>query len=187
METHDSQNHPSDEQNSMDAIRELLMGQKTREIDNQIGDVERRLQSMISELEQRLNNRFDSLEQYVKGELGSAKEQFTAGTSEQERRAHEAGEKVKSLGETLNERFGGFEEKLNKIENEGRSQVFERTKALSDEIAENSRRLHEKIDGELHNLRQSTTKKNELSEMLIELGMRMQPQDHQGGEHHHHG
>jgi len=112
----------------------------------------------------------------VKGEINSTKEQFNAG-----------GNQVKSLGDSLNERFGGVEEKMNKIESEARSQVFERTKALSDEIAEVSRRMHEKVDGELNNFRQNSTRKNELSEMLIELGMRLQPPKDEHHNHRQHG
>ncbi|NNE90222.1 MAG: hypothetical protein HKN23_01110 [Verrucomicrobiales bacterium] len=188
METQTLPTHDGvpDEKQSMEAIRDLLFGQKTREIGDQIGEVESRLKNSISELENRLNNRFESLESFVKAEIGSAKEQFDSERSEHEKFQSEAGEKVKTLGDSLNDRFGKVKEDLKKLESENRNQVFERTKALSDEIADLSRRIHEKIDGEMGNLRKTAARKNELSELLIELGMRMQPKDEDGGDHDRH-
>ena len=184
METHHSlkPNAEVDEQHSMDAVRDLLFGKKTREIGDQIAALEQRLARSMEDLERRVGSRFESLEQFVRSEIGSAGERFAQQKTEFERREAEASDKFRGLSETLDQRFSQLETHVGRVESETRSQILDRGKALSDEIEESSRRIKESIERELEALKDKSARRNEMGEMLVEMGMRMTVDDSEASE-----
>ena len=68
------------------------------------------------------------------------------------------------------------------METEARTQIFERAKTLSGEIAESSRKLRDTLDHEIGGLKQNAAQRGQLGEWLIELGMRLQPGGGEGDD-----
>lgn len=185
QKTHHSLTAPEpdiDEKQSMEAVRDLLFGKKMREIGDQIGSLESRLGESMEELERRVGSRVDSLEQFVKGEIGSAKERFEREQVQLEKRAAETGEKFRGLSESLDQRFSQLETHIGRVESDTRGQLLEHSKEMAGEIEESTRRIREMIDREVESLKQNSARKNELGEMLVELGMRLTTTEEAGIE-----
>ena len=179
---HSDDESDPDEQQNMEAVRDLLFGKKTREISEQINALEKRLGSSMEEFEQRLNRRVESLEQFVKGEIGSARERFDREQGQLEKRAAETGEKFRGLSEALDQRFSQLETHIGRIESDTRSQILDHSKEMAGEIEASIRRIRESVQNEMEALKQNSARRNELGEMLVELGMRITTESNGGQE-----
>ncbi|MCB1092666.1 MAG: hypothetical protein KDL87_14115 [Verrucomicrobiae bacterium] len=165
------------EHHSLNAVRDLLFGSQSREINERINRLEQALNSSISEVETRLSQQFESLEKALRGELGttreelgSARQTIDANRTELEQRDSANGEEVKQLGATLNDRFSELSASIERIESEGRLLLFERLKSLKDEIGETTQSLTDRLESELSALRDGSTSRHDLGQRLIELG-----------------
>lgn len=138
-----------DEAKSMDALRNLLFGKKNREIDDKMGSVESRLSESIAALERRLNSRIDALENNLRAD-------------------NQAEQKIDGIASELNGRFDRLEAKVSSHETNVQNEIAERARVIDG--------LRATVNGEVAAMKQMATPRGELSDLLFELGRRVQSQ-----------
>lgn len=129
---------------NLDQLRDIIFGGQMREYEKRFARMEERLAKEINDLREEVRHRCATLERYARDELQSATERITA-TSELSSKQHR----------------------------ELRAQLLEQTQTLTDETQRRATELRSIIDRETARLRDEKTDRAALSDLMLELALRL--------------
>ena len=159
---------------------------KNTEINDRFVVLEQSMRESIERVEERINNRFESLDQFLRAEMESAhaeiravEEKVRAEAMQRESDDRNLGDVVAAFKSNADERFLKGEKSVTELRDTLRAEIFDHTKRLSDEIGSARRELLQRIESDIEQLTASAADRKELGNFLIDLGMRVQPGDHE--------
>lgn len=129
---------------NIDQLRDIIFGGQMREYEKRFARMEERLAKEIADLREEVRQRSATLERYARDELQSVTERITA-----------------------------TNELLSKQQRELRAQLLEQTQTLTDETQRRSAELRSVIDRETARLRDEKADRTALSDLLLELALRL--------------
>ena len=129
---------------NIDQLRDIIFGGQMREYEKRFARMEERLAKEVAELREEVRQRLAALERYARDELQSATERITA-TNELASKQHR----------------------------EVRAQLLDQTQALTDDAQRRATELQSIIDREVTQLRDEKTDRTALSDLLLELALRL--------------
>ena len=163
------------DESSMEAVRTLLFGKRSKEIDDEFQKLSTRLSTTLDEMEEKMRSRFDTVEEFIRGEINTTNERVDSTRDDLDVRDSKAGERMNGLGQALDDRFSQLEAHVDKLETETQSSVAAQSKDLNETIEAEINRLGNRIDAEISNLSDASTHRSQLCESLIELAVRIDP------------
>ncbi|MDQ6912854.1 MAG: hypothetical protein M3128_08265 [Verrucomicrobiota bacterium] len=164
---------PVDETQNVDRIRDILFGPQMRDYDARFQKLEERLTLEANNLRWEIQKRLEAMEAFMRGETESLGHRLT---SEQNARNQHLEKLGRDLGETaqhVNERLTNLDGQMAKEFRELRQQLLDHSKALSGEIKDKHDQLKAGLDQEAAQIRGAMTGREQLSEMLSELSLRL--------------
>ena len=129
---------------NLDQLRDIIFGGQMREYEKRFTRMEERLAKEIADLREEVRQRSATLERYARDELQSLTERITA-TNELASKQHR----------------------------ELRAQLLEQTQTLTEDAQRRSAELRSVIDRETAGLREEKTDRIALSDLLLELALRL--------------
>ena len=163
------------DQNSMDAVRELLFGGKATEIDERIKSLERDLISTNQRIEDRLERKIEALEQAVKIANAELNRKIEKETSERQSQNLEMQELIDAYRKMTNQRFAESEQTRRKKEIKLRRKIEDDSSSLSREIAQVAADLKKRILNEIENVRDEHLDLEEMGQLLVGIGRKLDP------------
>lgn len=158
---------------SVDKIRDIIFGNQMRDYEKRFSRLEERLMGEIKDLRVETGKRLDSIEQFIKKEIESLSERLDA---EQKQRA----EKDEALSKDLKENIGSvsktierLDEKQIKDSRDLRQQLLDQSKNLSNQILDKHKESSHALDQNVQELREDKVDRSALSELLMEMAVRM--------------
>jgi len=174
---------------SIDAVRDLLFGRQFQEMDARLASLEQRMLTEVGHLQSNVSKRLDLVEEHMKREVREIEGRLEAEKSD--RKAAQANttgsisqinssiDGLKTEQSRLNQVVADTSEQLaaeiSKVFKEYQSDMFSKNKELSRELESTRAHLLSIIENKTEDLRSVSVKKSILGEMLVELGMRIQP------------
>jgi len=129
---------------NIDQLRDIIFGGQMREYEKRFARVEERLAKEIADLREEVRQRLGALERYARDELQSATERITA-----------------------------TNELASKQQRELRAQLLDQTQTLTDDAQRRATELRSVIDREVTQLRDEKADRTALSDLLLELALRL--------------
>jgi hypothetical protein len=158
---------------NVDKIRDILFGSQMREYEKRFIRLEDRMQKEVNGLKDDLRKGFESLEHYMKKEFELLNERQKKEQDDRSAAVQELSEDLKGTSLSMEKKVSLVEEQLNRNSRELREEMLNQYKTLSDEI----RQKHETISGllerEAHELQVDKVDRNNLSELFMEMAMRL--------------
>ncbi len=176
-----SPNQP-EQQDSMEAVRDLLFGKKSNEISERFVSLERSLREAVDRVEERVNGRFDSLDQYLRAEAESTQaeirmleEKIRSEAAQRESEDRNLSDLMGAMKSSNDDRMTKADQALSEVRDNTRQEIFTQTKRLSDEISDTRRELLKRIENDIAQYAETVSDRDELGGMLIEMGLRIKP------------
>lgn len=158
---------------NLEKVKEILFGSQSREYEKRFVRLEDRMQKEISSLKEDLSKSFASLESYMKKEFELLNERQIKDQNDRSAGDQRLTEELKNVSQTLENKVLQLEEKFNKRSRELHEQILTQSRNLSDEIRQKHETISELLDKEAHELRVDKVERADLSELLMEMAMRL--------------
>lgn len=158
---------------NVEKIRDILFGSQMREYEKRFVRLEDRMQKEISSLKDELSKTFDSLEKFMKKEFELLNERLEKEQDDRSSAIKKVTEELKDNSSNLEKKILQTEDKLNKRSRELHEQILDQSKSLSDEIRQKHEAISELLDKEAQELRTDKVERADLSELLMEMAMRL--------------
>ncbi len=158
---------------NLEKVRDLLFGENIRESERKFSSIENRVRKESNELRDETNKRFDSLENYIKTEILDLSEQLKRESETREDNFISLSNDIKEAGKTFEKKVKQLEDLVNKSQRESRENILSQTQKLSDDIRKKYEDLWSALQKEYNELHFRKTDKEALSNLLIELAMRL--------------
>ncbi|NNL78756.1 MAG: hypothetical protein HKO68_20685 [Desulfobacterales bacterium] len=161
------------EKGSVDRIRDIIFGNQMQDYEHRFTRLEERMLQEFRELREEISARLDSIETYIKKEVESLSDRIKA---EQEMRA-EAVKIVTSehhtAAKTTSKSIDRLVEKQSKDVSDLRQQLLDQSKGLSGETHKKFKEVSNALDQAVKELRLGKVDRTVLSELLMEMAVRM--------------
>ncbi len=158
---------------NLEKVRDLLFGENIRESERKFVSIEGRMRKESNELRDETNKRFDSLESYIKTEITDLSDQLKKESETREDNFRNLSDEIKEAGKTFEKKVKQLEDLVNKSQRESRENILSQTQKLSDEIRKKYEDLWSELQKESNELHFRKTDKEELSNLLVEMAMRL--------------
>ena len=169
-----SRKKQKDSPDNMEAVRELLFGKKTEEIDSRIVEMDRSFHAAVDSLEDRINQRLSALDDFVRAEIESANSKINANAERAREEKEATATRISKLNSHCDEEMEKLHVKVNQNHDESRKELFDKCSDLEKQLAKAARELREYTVSEVAGLRHTATDRQNLGDFLIDLGMRLQ-------------
>ena len=161
------------EKGSVDRIRDIIFGNQMQDYEHRFTRLEERMLQEFRELREEISARLDSIETYIKKEVESLSDRIKA---EQEMRA-EADKIVtnehQTAAKTTSKSIDRLVEKQSKDVSDLRQQLLDQSKGLSGETHKKFKEVSNALDQAVKELRLGKVDRTVLSELLMEMAVRM--------------
>ncbi|MFN8674438.1 MAG: hypothetical protein U0457_20455 [Candidatus Sericytochromatia bacterium] len=158
---------------NLEKVRDLLFGENIRESERKFSNIENKLRKETSELRDEMNKRFESLESYIKNEITDLSEQIRKESESREDAFKKLSEQIKENNHNFEKKVKQLEDSVSKSQRESRENILTQTQKLSDEIRKKYEELWSALQKEYHELHFRKTDKEVISNLFIELAMRL--------------
>lgn len=158
---------------NIEKIRDILFGSQVREFDKRFARLEDRLQKEVSNLNEELRKRFDSLESFIKKEVEFLSDRQKTEQDDRSRGLQELAKEMKDIAALLEKKLAQSDEQFNKRVRELHDALLEQSKKLSEEIRQKYEDLANTLDREAQELQNDKVDRSKLSEILMEMAMRL--------------
>ena len=158
---------------NVEKIRDILFGTQMREYDKRFTRLEDRMQKEVGSLKEEFLKSFESLEKYVKKEFEMLNERLEKEQDDRGSAVKKLTEDLKDYSSNLEKKILQTEDKLNKRSRELHEQILTQSKSLSDEIRQKHETVSEALDKEVNELRTDKVERADLSELMMEMAMRL--------------
>ncbi len=158
---------------NLEKIKEILFGSQSREYEKRFVRLEDRMQKEISTLKDDSSKNFTTLENYMKKEFELLNERLAKEQNDRSAGDQKLMEELKSMSLAFENKVLQLEEKFNKRSRELHEQILTQSRNLSDEIRQKHETVSELLDKEAQELRVDKVERADLSELLMEMAMRL--------------
>jgi DNA anti-recombination protein RmuC len=158
---------------NLEKIKEILFGSQSREYEKRFVRLEDRMQKEISTLKDDSSKNFTTLENYMKKEFELLNERLAKEQNDRSTGDQKLMEELKSMSLAFENKILQLEEKFNKRSRELHEQILTQSRNLSDEIRQKHETVSELLDKEAQELRVDKVERADLSELLMEMAMRL--------------
>ncbi len=158
---------------NVEKIRDILFGTQMREYDKRFNRLEDRMQKEVNSLKDELSRSFESLEKFMKKEFELLNERLEKEQEDRASATKKLNEELKDTSANIERKILQTEDKLNKRSRELHEQILDQSKSLSDEIRQKHETISELLDKEAQELRTDKVERADLSELLMEMAMRL--------------
>lgn len=158
---------------NVDKIRDILFGSQMREYEKRFVRLEDRMQKEVNSLKDDLRKGFESLEHYMKKEFELVNERQKKEHDDRSNAVQALSDDLKNASLNLEKKISLVEEQLDKKTRELRDEMLNQYKTLSDEIRQKHEAITTLLEREAHELQVEKVDRNNLSELLMEMAMRL--------------
>lgn len=158
---------------NVEKIRDILFGTQMREYEKRFTRLEDRMQKEVNSLKDELLKSFESLEKYMKKEFEMLNERLEKEQDDRASAVKKLTEELKDTSSNIEKKIIQNEDKLNKRSRELHEQILTQSKTLSDEIRQKHETISELLDKEAQELRTDKVERADLSELMMEMAMRL--------------
>lgn len=158
---------------NVEKIRDILFGTQMREYEKRFNRLEDRMQKEVNSLKDELLKSFESLEKYMKKEFELLNERLEKEQDDRSSSVNKLTESLKDSSSSFEKKLIQTEDKLNKRSRELHEQILSQSKSLSDEIRQKHETISELLDKEAQELRTDKVERADLSELMMEMAMRL--------------
>ncbi|MDD3471687.1 MAG: hypothetical protein PHS86_02800 [Syntrophaceae bacterium] len=158
---------------NVEKIRDILFGTQMREYEKRFVRLEDRMQKEVNGLKDELFKNFESLEKYMKKEFELLNERLEKEQDDRGSALRKLNEELKETSSNIERKILQTEDKLNRRSRELHEQILEQSKSLSDEIRQKHDAISELLDKEAQELRTDKVERADLSELMMEMAMRL--------------
>jgi hypothetical protein len=168
-------NHLSDI-NSLDKVRDILVGNQMRDVERKFARLEERLLKECTNLRDETKKRLDSLESYFKTEVESLAKQVNNEQAERGQALKTLAEQHQNMTVSLENKLAQFDEKTTNNQREMREQILNQSKNLHDDIRQKYEEILAALERDTQELRQDKTDRSALAQLFTELAIRLNQQ-----------
>ncbi len=162
--------------NSLDKVRDILVGNQMREIERKFARLEERIIKECTNLRDETKKRLDSLETYFKTEIDSLAKQVNNEQAERDQALKTLAEQHKNMTVSLENKLAQFDEKTTNNQREMREQILNQSKILHDDIRQKSEEILAALERDTQELRKDKTDGSTLAQLFTELAIRLNQQ-----------
>jgi len=164
------------ESNSLDKVRDILVGSKMRDLDKKFSRLEERLIKECADLREETRKRLNSLENYIKEEADSLSERARNEQVRRDEAVKAISEEQRKFAESLETKMAEIDEEANKIQRELRQQLFSQSQSLQDDIRQKYEEILGLLQRESYELKTEKTDRSQLAALFSELALRLNSQ-----------
>jgi len=165
------------EGDNLDRVRNILFGQKARDLDDRLGKSEQRILRELGELRTALDRRVDTLEAYVKEEVASFGRRLAAEQTARSDSDTDLESSINDLGRSMERKLTAARDANEESARELRQSVLERSNALRDELSAKASELFEAIETAAAELQHRKTDRAALAALLNDVALRLSADD----------
>ena len=158
---------------NVEKIRDILFGTQMREYEKRFVRLEDRMQKEMNSIKDELQKSFESLEKFMKKEFELLNERLEKEQDDRSNSVKKLNEELKDMSTSIEKKIIQTEDKLNKRSRELHEQILTQSKSLSDDIRQKHETISELLDKEAQELRIDKVERADLSELLMEMAMRL--------------
>ncbi|MEM9922482.1 MAG: hypothetical protein AAF915_01790 [Cyanobacteria bacterium P01_D01_bin.50] len=164
------------EGNSLNKVRDILVGSQMRELDKKFSRLEERLIKECADLRDETRKRLDRLETYITEEATSLSERAKNEQLKRDKAVKAITEEQKKFAESLETKMAEIDEEASKMRRELRSSIFSQSQSLQDDIRQKYQEILGLLQRETHELKSEKTDRSQLSALFSELALRLNSQ-----------
>ncbi|MBW4685968.1 MAG: hypothetical protein KME40_12930 [Komarekiella atlantica HA4396-MV6] len=159
--------------NSLDKVRDILVGNQMREVEKKFTRLEERLIKESANVRDEAKKRLDALENYIKKEVESLTEQLKIEQLERDAIVRTLAEEHKNITSSLEKKVTQFNEQTTNSQRDLREQILNQSKNLQDEIRQKYEEILVLLEQETKELRRDQTDRSHLAALFSELAIRL--------------
>lgn len=159
--------------NSLDKVRDILVGNQMREVEKKFTRLEERLVQESANVRDETKKRLDVLESYIKKEVESLTEQLRSEQLERDAIVKTLAEEQRNITSSLETKFAQFSEQTTNSQRELREQILNQSKNLQDDIRQKYEEILVLLEREAKELRRDKTDRYHLAALFSELAIRL--------------
>lgn len=160
----------ADAQNqSLEQIREILFGTKTRDIDERLEDLHNRVFDAIGELRTFITERSNSINQKLEKEVGTLHDELAESRRQADSRMRELDSKFINATNDLRQQIGALGETLSGTEASVRDDMTKGMEELRQNFSAQMDQVREQIQHDVARLTNATVSRRSFSEALRQL------------------
>ena len=172
-DTKPNKNDSVDGSENLQKVREILFGAQARESETRQNRLEERLTKESVDLRNEIRRRFESLEQFVKAELESVMNRLRDEQSERNANIKELSQDISDASKSHEARLQEFDDRSTREQQGLRSQIFDQSTMVRDELRERSEQLSAVLDKHVEELRVNKVDRAALSKLFAEFALRL--------------
>jgi hypothetical protein len=162
---------------NLDRVRNILFGQKARDLDDRVSRSEERLMREIAELRTAVDRRVDTLEAFVKEEVASLGRRLQAESTARGDADTDLEASVADLGRSLERKIGAARDEAEAGARALRQSLLERSNELRDELSAKAAELFADIERAAADLQHRKTDRAALAALLNDVALRLSADD----------
>ncbi|NDJ24064.1 hypothetical protein GS682_20930 [Nostoc sp. B(2019)] len=159
--------------NSLDKVRDILVGNQMREVEKKFTRLEERLVQESANVRDETKKRLDVLESYIKKEVESLTEQLRSEQLERDAIVKTLAEEQRNITSSLETKVAQFNEQTTNSQRELREQILNQSKNLQDDIRQKYEEILVLLEREAKELRRDKTDRYHLAALFSELAIRL--------------
>ena len=163
----------SSETGSVDKIRDIIFGNQMRDYEKRFTHMEERLLQEIRDLRDETKNRLDTIQSYIQKEIDSLSDRLNTEQKMRTESLDKVANEFKAEAKVISENIKRLEDQQSKDSRSLREQLLEQSKSFSDEISKKHDESSAALDRSVQQLRTDTVERSALSELLMEMAVRM--------------
>ena len=163
----------SSETGSVDKIRDIIFGNQMRDYEKRFTHMEERLLQEIRDLRDETKNRLDTIQSYIQKEIDSLSDRLNTEQKMRMESLEKVANEFKAEAKAISENIKRLEDQQSKDSRSLREQLLEQSKSFSDEISKKHEESSTALDRSVQQLRTDTVERSALSELLMEMAVRM--------------
>jgi hypothetical protein len=161
------------ETGSVDKIRDIIFGNQMRDYDTRFVRLEKQVFKEIADLRDETIKRLDSIEGFIKKEIESFSERLKSEQQHSADRHRKLSKELKDTNRTISKNIERLDEKQSKDARELRQQLLDQSKDLGNAIRQKYNESSKALETSFQELRQEKIDRLLLSELLMEMAIRM--------------
>jgi hypothetical protein len=133
-------------ESSLETIKEILVGENTRDIIKKLAALDERTKRELTELQEQVMRRIDSLESFIRKEILLVHDDLRSEQSERTGAVHQTAGELTRVSEALEKKLGQTTQVASQQFQETREQLQTQSRSLADEIVRGNKALYTEIE-----------------------------------------
>lgn len=158
---------------NVNKIREIIFGTQMREYERRFEDLSNRYLADISRLKSDIDVRFERLEALLRKEVEETGKKIQTEKRDRNEAEENLGRMLQEAKKALSERVSSVDEHLSQQASALRNELHQEANAQTQRLNESIALVMQRIDGDVGALRGDKVARQDLGELLTELGMRL--------------